>query len=213
MGYFTAGFVDILGVDIHPKSDYPFEFVQADAIEYGFTHGAAFDAIHASPPCQVHSATASIVRGRGLMVRFDDMVPQTRLVLEHSGRPWIIENVVGAGLINPVILCGEMFGLDVIRHRAFEANFPLIALPHIQHRPGGTNTTSVRRGGRGGQSSKKNGATYITVAGNNYNFQDGQSAMGITWMANKSDLSEAIPPAYTEYLGRQLVSRVLELKR
>jgi len=208
MGYCMSGFHDIVGVDIHPQPNFPFDFEQGDAFVYVEKYGHLFDAIHASPPCQVHSVTAASVRGRGLTPRFSDLVPQTRGWLELLGKPYVIENVVGAHLLDPIILCGEMFGLGVIRHRAFESNIYLTQPPHIPHRPGGTNSSKSKTWAGKGQSSHLYGAVYITVAGNNYVLSEGLDAMGISWMATRSELSEAIPPAYTCYIGNQVISYI-----
>ena len=118
MGYSRAGF-DVVGVDIAPQPRYPFEFIQAEAIEYVKAHGHEYDAIHASPPCQASSAlTKGTNRGR----IYEDLIPQTRAALGASGRPYVIENVQGSDLRRDATLCGEMFGLAVIRHRYFEVS-------------------------------------------------------------------------------------------
>lgn len=184
----------ITGVDINPQPHYPFTFVQADALTFDLT---GYDFIWASPPCQAYSVTSNMHPENA----YPDLVAPTRALLEQSGKPYIIENVVGAPLRTTVELCGVMFGLKTFRHRRFESNIMLLAPKHSH--PKGS-TTNMRRGDRG-QSSHKNGATHITVAGNNFNTQDGAAALGIDWMTHK-ELSQAIPPAYSEFLGRQVLA-------
>lgn len=191
MGYHRAGF-EIVGVDIRPQPRYPFMFVQADALSYPL---AGFDVIHASPPCQTYSRTRKILEGKGLTNRGQDLIGPLRIRLLTAKVPYVIENVPGSPLEHPVLLCGTMFGLRVLRHRYFESNIQFAALLHPRHN-GGTNS---HRG-------YSRGARYITVGGHNYNFKEGCLAMGIDWMRKgDGELNEAIPPAYTEYLGRQLL--------
>jgi DNA (cytosine-5)-methyltransferase 1 len=120
MGYYRAGYTEIVGVDIHPQKRYPFTFVQGDALEYLAAHGHEFDLIHASPPCQAYSR-ARMLQGND----HPDLVGPTRELLIASGKPYIIENVVGAPLINPIRLTGTMFGLLTVRPRLFESNLPI----------------------------------------------------------------------------------------
>lgn len=194
-GYYLAGF-RIVGIDNKPMPRYPFEFHQADALEYLAEHGAEFDAIHASPPCQMYSVTQRI---HGY--EYPDLVEPTRELLRATGKPYVIENVIGAPLVDPTILDGRMFGLKVIRRRQFETNWFLLA-PISEPVKTYTNSSS-------GYSAHRNGATHITVGGHNYDFEDGKAAMQIDWMT-KAELAQAIPPAYTEFIGRQLMA-VLEV--
>jgi DNA (cytosine-5)-methyltransferase 1 len=117
MGYHRAGF-EVVGVDINPQKHYPFEFHQGDAIEYLREQGKEFDVIHASPPCQRYSKSVKKINRKN----HPDLIFNTRTQLITSCRPYIIENVPGSPLINPIVLCGTMFGLDVKRHRLFESN-------------------------------------------------------------------------------------------
>lgn len=195
MGYYRAGFTDITGVDIRPMPRYPFRFIQGDALEYLAEHGEEYDAIHASPPCQGYSVTQKI---HGM--EYPKLIDHTRFLLEKSGRPWIIENVSGAPLRMPTVLCGMMFGLRVVRHRLFESNFWFLTPFHPIHNDIFTNSSH-------GYSSFANGATHITVAGHNFDPKDGAMAMGIGWM-DREELAEAIPPAYTEFIGRQLIAQL-----
>jgi DNA (cytosine-5)-methyltransferase 1 len=206
MGYHCAGFDEIVGVDIAPQKRYPFEFVRGDALKFAARHGHEFDVIHASPPCQVYSVTRVLSTGN-----HPDLVEATRFTLSMIGRPYIIENVPGAPLLNPITLCGTMFpGLRVIRHRLFECS-PVVWWAPTSCLHWGTASAS----GRG--KSNKNPSGYIpgnlknfdfiTVTGHDYIAADGRKAMGIDWMTKK-ELSQAIPPAYTEWLGRQILELI-----
>jgi len=190
VGYHRAGFDDIVGVDIQSQLRYPFEFVQDDALAYVARHGHEFDAIHASPPCQRYSWSAR----RWREIERADLIEPTRQALEHTGRPFIIENVIGAPLARQVLLCGAMFGLRVLRHRMFESNVLLLQPRHPQHRGRVTTGDYVTVAGHGGDNVRGNGSRAIKRA-----------AMGIDWMTDR-ELNEAIPPAYTEFLGRQLLA-------
>ncbi len=194
MGYSRAGF-EVVGVDINLQPHYPFEFHQEDAIEYLREHQHEFDVIHASPPCQKFSTTYNLP-GVGI---YPDLIEPVRILLLETGKPFIIENVIGAPLDNPILLCGTMFGLKLIRHRMFECRPPIWFPPsHCQCKTLFTNSAR-------GYSSFEKGATAITVAGNNYSLVDGKKAMGIDWMTSREELSEAIPPAYTEWIGKQIM--------
>lgn len=200
VGYHRAGF-DVVGVDIKPQPNYPYEFHQADAISYAGAHGWKFDAIHASPPCQTHSQLKALHSATDYNERHLDLIPQTRWLALSLGVPYVIENVMGAKpvLRNPIKLCGTQFGLKVYRHRLFESNVMLLQPAHYPHRD-----NTPRNGGR--TSSKG----FVTVAGH-FAFSDvpdslayAQMAMGIGWMT-KAELAQSIPPAFTEYIGRQLL--------
>ena len=193
MGYHRAGF-DVLGVDINLQPRYPFEFVQGDALEYLAAHGHEYDAIHASPPCQRYS-TMTADPGR-----HPDLVPPTRVLLIAAGAPWVIENVPGSPLIDPVRVCGSSFGLAVRRHRLFESNVPVTgtACRHApQGRPVGVYGSPERK-----QYLRPDGAQRGTKA---RTLAEGHAAMGIDWMSWR-ELTQAIPPAYTEHIGRQLLA-------
>lgn len=207
MGYHRAGF-DVTGVDINPQPNYPFAFIQADALEYLAEHGHEYDAIHASPPCQVHTELAGLVRkqpGRGATYdsRHIDLIPQTRELLDALGLPYIIENVPGArrSLHSPIMLCGNMFGLKVYRHRLFESNVLLLAPTHQKH--------LIKALGKG--YTPKSEDEFVVVTGKVGAHPLAQKAMGIDWMSTKriedrtSEASQAIPPAFSEYLGLQLI--------
>lgn len=197
MGYHQAGFTDIVGVDIVPQPDYPFEFYQADALDadqmFDF---CTFDLIHASPPCQAHSA---LTKGTNSGRQYPDLIAATREMLlngcDFGPTPWVIENVAGAPIRHDVMLCGEMFGLDVIRHRYFEMHELALAQPeHLVHR-------GRVRGWRHGEYHD---GPYIAVygkGGGKGTVAEWQQAMGIDWTDNRKAIAEAIPPAYTHWIG------------
>ena len=187
MGYARAGF-EVVGVDINPQPRYPFEFRQADAMTFSLE---GFNAIHASPPCQAYT----VLGGREDLSHYPDLVDAVRVRLESSGVPWIIENVPGAPLRDPITLCGAMFGLRSYRHRLFESSVPLMAPPHPRHE------VRVNRRGENRRKHWDMGG-FLTVTGD-VGVYCGPEAMGVDWMLGH-ELSQAIPPAYTEYLGRQL---------
>jgi len=194
MGYHRAGF-EVVGVDIKPQPHYPFEFHQADALEYLAEHGREFDVIHASPPCQAYS----ISRNNGCHQRAPKWIESTRVALIQNGRPYVIENVFGAPLLAAVQVCGASFGLgasgfDLNRHRYFESTAPLLSMP-CQHRRG--KTMGVYGNGTNSWHCKKFGRC-ITVG-------EMREAMGIDWMT-RSELSQAIPPAYTEFIGKHIMA-------
>jgi DNA (cytosine-5)-methyltransferase 1 len=196
MGYHRAGF-DVVGVDIEPQPHYPFRFIQADAIEYIREHGHEYDAIHASPPCQGYSRTRSIP-GRDAS-SYPLLIEDVRSLLIATGQPWVIENVPGAPLVSGVMLCGAMFGLRVYRHRLFESSVFLLAPPHMKHREKiGTHKLASYIGQPGAM---------VTVAGHLFSREAGSVAMGIDWMT-REELAEAIPPAYTEFIGTHLLAAV-----
>ena len=197
MGYYRAGF-DVVGVDIRPQPRYPFEFLQCDALEFLGDAGlvATFDAIHASPPCQAYSVASNC--RPGLAKTYPDLVGPVRELLKATGLPYIIENVPRAPLRNPTLLCGQMFGLELFRHRLFETNFEL---PFMLH-------SHSKVGSKAGGSSYKGGwhpGRIISVAGNCAPIAVAKLAMGIDWMS-RPELAEAIPPAYCEWIGTQLLA-------
>ena len=196
MGYHQAGF-DVVGVDVRPQPKYPFEFIQADALAIDPEFIASFDAIHASPPCQAHSSISNVSGRQHMHV---DRIPETRELLIASGKPWVMENVPGAPLLNPFMLCGTMFGLgtsdgaELRRHRYFETNWWFGLVPSCLH----TKPTITVTGAVAQQNVVTNKVRRVFPAG------EARRAMGIDWMA-MPELSQAIPPAYTKFIGEQLL--------
>ena len=190
VGYSRAGF-DVVGVDIRPQPHYPFEFHQADALEYLAEHYQEFDAIHASPPCQDH--TRSYTPYNHGTAHF---LPDVRNFLLSIDRPWVIENVPGAPMRADYLLCGCMFKLPRLRRqRLFETSWHGFALLPPCYHPDPI-VTVVGHGIPSGSSylGKIGGKEYSRLA---------RLAMGIDWM-NRDELAQAIPPAYTEYIGSEL---------
>ncbi len=185
VGYARAGF-EVVGVDIEPQSKYPFEFWQADVLEVLEWGGAGpwllreFDAVHASPPCQ---ASARVTAWRGDRSSHPELIPETREGLEATGVPWVIENVPEAEIRADFLLCGSMFGLNIKRHRAFEASWRSFDLV-------------LACGSHAGLLSfaHKGERAYA-------------DAMGCEWMTNRES-RQAIPPAYTEHVGGLLLAEV-----
>ena len=194
MGYHRAGF-DVVGVDIKPQPRYPFEFIQADAMTFPLD---GFDVIHASPPCQRYS----VVTPKGSRGNHHDLIALTRSKLEMFDRPWVIENVPGAKneLREATLLCGSMFGLRCQRHRLFESS-PWIfnLLPPCDHSVAPLLVTTAGRNSRA-----------IRKPGEFKSVKNAPAAYGIDWMTH-AELCQAIPPAYTEYIGKQLL-RVMEAR-
>jgi DNA (cytosine-5)-methyltransferase 1 len=207
MGLHRAGF-DVLGIDNRKQPRYPFPFIQADALRPP-VRLENFDLIWASPPCQAHSAMRTMPNGK----EHPDLIPATRQML-YGARSWVIENVMGAPLHRPVRLCGTMFGLgtkdgraELRRHRLFESSFDVVLTPPCNHRRyacgvyGDGNGRDYRRHpatvgvwGNAGGSSKRDGIQQFTT-------DERRQAMGIDWMTG-DELSQAIPPAYAEHIGR-----------
>lgn len=187
MGLHQAGF-DVTGVDIEPQPHYPFKFIQADAMTM---KPDGYDFIWASPPCQAYTLAQRIRKGK-----HPELIEPTRELLKASGAAWVIENVVGAPLVNPIELCGAMFGLRVYRHRLFEASFPLTAPHHPDHK------APLRKMGRVVRPGE-----FMHVVGNFSGVSIAREAMGIDWMP-RDKLREAIPPAYAEHIGRQAIAHL-----
>ncbi len=197
VGYYRAGF-DVVGVDIKLQPRYPFAFVQADALEYLGEHWLEFDAFHASPPCQRFSALRTMPN---VVREYPDLIAPVRFMFRKHGRPWVIENVPGAPLQNPVCLCGTMFNLrcgsrPLYRHRMFECSFGEILTPPHDHR----SEACIGVYGHSGGRSSRDGTPRSTTA-------ERRVAMGIDWMTG-AELSQAIPPAYTEFIGHRLMQEL-----
>lgn len=202
-GYALAGFT-VIGVDIDPHPSFPYEFHQDDALRAleevvttGAYRGHVIDLVHASPPCQAYTNAAKIMKQE-----HPDLVGPVRELLHQWGGPYIIENVPGSPLIDPVELCGAMFpGLRTYRHRLFESNMHLRAPKHPDHI---WRTTKMGR--------KPVPGEFMHVVGNFSGVKEAREAMGIPWMT-RDDLRESIPPAYTEHLGHQALTILTCIKR
>ncbi len=192
MGYSRAGF-DVTGVDIEPQPHYPFAFHQADALEFVAAYGHEFDAIHASPPCQRYSVATPHAR----RVNHPDLLPATRDALVAIGQPWVIENVPGAPMRPDFVICGCQVGLELRRVRWFETSWHGFRLAHA-HLHDGPVVSVV---GHGTPSWVREQLGY------NPTIAQYRAAMGIDWM-NRDELSQAIPPAYTELIGRELLAHM-----
>jgi len=193
VGYHRAGF-EVVGVDVAPMPRYPFEFHQGDVLEFLAEHGHEFDAIHASPPCQ---ASSTLTKGTNQGRIYPQLIPATRELLDASGKPYLIENVQGADIRCDAMLCGEMFGLGVIRHRLFEvAGFTVEAPAHVPHR-------GRVAGMRHGQWFEGRYFAVYGDGGGKGTVAQWQQAMGIDWTDVRTEIAQAIPPAFTEHLGAQ----------
>lgn len=192
MGYHQAGF-DVIGVDLSPQPNYPFAFIQHDALTLDMRFLRSFDAIHASPPCQHYSPLGALSPDK----EYPDLVAATRDLLNATGLPWIMENVMSAPLdkARSVTLCGSMFGLRTYRHRRFESNVTLTAPPHPKH----TVLTATKQ-----RKQRWAEGWNVSVTGD-VGVYVGPDAMGIDWMSG-DELCQAIPPAYTRHLGLQLAA-------
>lgn len=209
VGYHNAGF-EVVGVDIAFQKNYPFEFHQADAIEFVREHGREFDVIHASPPCQLFSRTKTLHSNE-----HPDLVALTRHALIATGKPWVIENVVGAPLVNPIRLSGQHFGmiaedvdgvpLKLVRHRLFESNI-FLAPPQEFHTNKNMQTASVY--GAGGGWTPKHRDNPERRGGYIPHINVIKELLGIDWMT-KRELSQSIPPKFAEWVGGQLMDHLI----
>jgi DNA (cytosine-5)-methyltransferase 1 len=202
MGYSRAGF-EVVGVDVRPQPNYPFDFVQEDALHFldfwmdWLRDGSTCDAIHASPPCQRWSQATPIASRQN----HPDLITPLRPLLEATGLPYVIENVRRAPLLNPVVIFGSAVGLPINRPRLFESNFTILVPPKAD----GQLPKDVR--------IFRHGTWYLSRFVNVYGTGGGEArerwpeAMGIDWM-NRQELGQAIPPAYTELIGHQLLAHI-----
>ena len=193
-GYQLASF-EVVGVDIKKQKRYPFKFIQADCLELmkDMEFLKSFDVIAASPPCQTHSITQHLRNAQGKSTDKIDLIPQTREALIESGRPYVIENVPGSPLVNPIQMCGSSFGLKVRRHRLFESNLQLkgsVCNHKKQGKPVGIYGSMRDEIPNGGHTAKS--------------IEQAREAMGIDWMI-WGELVEAIPPIYTKEIGTQIL--------
>lgn len=205
VGLHRAGF-DMTGVDIEPQPRYPFRFYQSDALKWplrdtGFTQSRpCYHFVWASPPCQKFCA----LNTREDLSRYPDLIAPVRAKLLASGIPFVIENVPGAPIRHDLMLCGTMFGLRSYRHRYFECSFPIEQPPHPKH------TVRVNRRGENRRKHWADGG-FITITGDVGTYC-GPKAMGIDWMTG-NEMSEAIPPAYAEYIGRAALAHLTAMRK
>lgn len=216
VGYARAGF-DVYGVDIEPQPDYPFPFYKGDALSLLSLHLAGparsffygpdgvedlsledFDAIHASPPCQGYTALAA-VHGN----EWPKLIEPVRELLDQAGKPYVIENVQGAPLRRDLTLCGLTFGLKVFRHRYFEAGYWTPQSPQHQSHRG-----HRVAGWRHGVKYEGDMVAVYGDGGGKGSIADWQAAMGIDWSTDRRTIAEAIPPAYTEFIGNQIIAQL-----
>ena len=187
MGYHKAGF-EVTGVDINPQPHYPFEFIQADALTYLLDNWWEFDVIHASPPCQKFSSMQHIHKNKS---DHPDFITPTRKSLEAINKPFVIENVVGAPLRVDLLLCGTMFELPIAKHRIFESNVPMPLLTTVcKHE----NLYNPYHGGEMARGEREKLS----------------AAIGVDWFMTRPEVREAIPPAYTEFIGKVIINYLSE---
>lgn len=197
VGYYRAGFTDIVGVDIVNQPHYPFNMYVADAIDFVASNDlSGFDLIHASPPCQAYSVSTAMWRGTN---DYPDLVEPTRLMLQDSGIPYVIENVPGAPLGYSITLCGSTLGLPRIRrHRHFETFWPMMS-------PGCDHSRLREPLSVSGHSEHGSGYNARKLP---HGLAARAEAMGIDWMT-RDELSEAIPPAFTKFIGEEFINQLV----
>ena len=203
MGYHRAGF-EVVGVDHRPQPRYPFEFHQADALEYVREHSAEFDVIHASPPCQAYTGLRNVTTARfGTAPEHPDLIAATRAALRTTSAVYLIENVQGSPLYTQIILCGAALGLPhLARHRHFESNLLLFA-PPCQHKQN-EYTIGIYGSRPDGRRVSYRRHKLCRVANS---LEEARAEMEIDWMT-WAEITQAIPPVYTEYIGRQLMEAI-----
>ena len=192
-GYEQSGF-EVTGIDIAPQPKHRGAFIQADAIEYLKAHWHEYDVIHASPPCQAYSMASMQFRIVGK--EYVDLIEITRAELIKTGKPYIIENVPGSPLINPIELCGAMFGMRTYRHRLFESNIELLAPVHLKH---------VAPNAKMGRPPKD--WEFIQYVGHFPGVKLVQEMTGLHWLGQK-ELAQSIPPQYTKFIGEQIIKQL-----
>ena len=192
MGLHQAGY-EVTGVDIRNGHQYPFEFIESDVFDLEPEFLQKYDFIWASPPCQSFRGVQATWRNKGY--QYDgDLVGRTRDLLLRTGRPFVMENVIGSPLRKDLVLCGEMFGLNVVRHRIFEIHgFTVLQPPHIKHKP----------------KLDKIHSAYCSVAGHGGDslycgLKDWQKAVNINWITDKKHLSQVVPPAYSRFIAERV---------
>ncbi len=200
-GVVDAGF-EVVGIDLNPQRHYPFEFHQSNALSVTLKYLRQFDFIWASPPCQAYSVASAIHRKNGK--KYPDLVAVTRDMLIESGIPYAIENVGGAPLQNPIMLCGTMFGLGVFRHRYFELSWGMLSPHHDKHKGkiGDGKYFSIAGGAGRWRSWGTNhkGISKGTIA-------QWKTAMDIGWMT-RDEIKQAIPPSYSKWIAEQFLKTI-----
>jgi DNA (cytosine-5)-methyltransferase 1 len=207
MGYHQAGFTDIVGIDVEPQPRYPFHFIQADALSSP-VRLEDFDLIHASPPCQAHTQMSARWRNQGTKAdTWPDLLTPTREWFHDLETPWVIENVPGAiHLMEPTVtLHGGMFGLGVNRPRHFETNWLLLVYPArrtvkpigVYGKPDGRHVYRYRNNGN--YNGKSVIRTWKTI-------EEGRRLLEVPWMTESQEIADAVPPAYTRYIGEQFLN-------
>jgi DNA (cytosine-5)-methyltransferase 1 len=199
-GYHMAGF-EVVGVDNRPQPHYPFEFVLGDALEFVAEHGREFDVVHASPPCQKYTMWQTVnVKRWGSVPQHPDLIAPTRAALIQTGKPYVIENVQNSPLLTQIILCGVSLGLPhLARHRHFESSVLLMA-PACSHYSADYTIGVYGQRPDGHRVSNKQWRMSKTAS----SIKEAQIVMGIDWM-DWDEIREAIPPAYTKWIGEQLM--------
>lgn len=201
-------YFDCTGVDIANQPRYPHRFVRADALEYLEKHHHEFDFFAASPPCKKFTMMMTIRTDTDEQrAKHLDLIAPTRELLKVIGKPYIIENTVPSILNNPVMLCGTMFGLGVLRHRYFESNVCLAVPEHPPHHGSVQDGTYCGVYGTGGAMMRDDGQGRRMGS---RKVADWRAAMGIDWMT-KAEITQAIPPAFTSWLGIQLMEAKQQL--
>lgn len=193
VGLYQAGF-DVVGIDIEPQKNYLYVFHQSDALSLPVSYLQMFDFIWASPPCQKYTPSAKQWRKEGKV--YPDLIQATRELLKLAGRPYCIENVEDAPLINPVMLCGTMFGLKTYRHRIFETNFKVVQPAHQKH---------AHKNAKMGRPPKEN--EYLQIVGHFSGVPMAREIMGLPHL-NQYELAQAVPPAYSRYIAEQFLKHI-----
>jgi DNA (cytosine-5)-methyltransferase 1 len=193
VGLQKAGF-DVTGVDIDLQKNYPYTFIQTNVLELSIDFLKEFDFIWASPPCQAHTLAGTQWRKEGKV--YPELIEPTRVMLEKAGRPYVIENVPGAPIKQPIMLCGTMFGLRTYRHRLFETNFPVQIPIHMPH---------THKNAKMGRKPKE--GEYLQIVGHFSGVPLAREIMGLPSL-NQYELAQAIPPDYSKYLAEQWIETV-----
>lgn len=203
-GMMQAGASLVTGIDILDQAEYPYWFFHADVAKVDASYLSRFDFAWASPPCQAYSYAAARWRNTGR--EWPDLIDMTRSKLLEAGIPFVIENVPGAPIRKDLMLCGEMFGLKVIRHRIFEIHgFDCAQPDHVKHRGMVKDGHYVTVAGHGGDYAGHNFCKLNELPGRNQ-LETWQYAMGIPWISSKKTLREVVPPLYAAYIFEQFMS-------